>query len=48
MMWYAMITGNAYALSMYPDEDNEKSARECLRGFLGVNRLPSGTELWKG
>ena len=43
-----MISGNAYALSIYPNEDTEQSAREELRNFLGVNRLPNGTEIWRG
>jgi len=44
--WYALLPGDFYALSLYPEKDNEKSARAFLRKRLGVKRLPRGTKIW--
>ena len=46
--WYVMLSGDAYAMSIYPTENNWKSAREFVLEWLGVNRLPNGTEIWRG
>ena len=47
-MWYAKFEGDPMALSIYPDENNWKSAREFVLDWLGVNRLPNHTEIWRG
>jgi len=48
MKWFVHIVGDAYAMNIYPTEDTYKSAREFVLEWLGVDRLPNGTEIWKG
>ena len=44
--WYVQFRGDAHPLSIYPDEDNWKSARLFVLKWLGVDRLPHGTEIY--
>ena len=44
--WFALVPGDACALSLYPEKNTEKSARAFLRKWLGVERLPAGTQIW--
>jgi hypothetical protein len=44
--WYAHAPGMVYAVNVYAKDDRE--AREKLRDFLGVKRLPAGSSVWKG
>lgn len=43
--WYAFFVGDVYATQLF-DCDTETEARQKAREFLGVNRLPNGTEIW--
>ena len=44
--WYAHAPGMVYAVNVYAKDERE--AREKLRAFLGVKRLPPGSAVWKG
>ena len=46
--WYVHLQGDAYATSIYPKENTYESARQFVLEWLGVNRLPNGTEIWGG
>jgi len=48
MNWYVMFRGDPCALSIYPNEDNWASAREFVLKWLGADRLPNHTEIWRG
>ena len=48
MNWYVMLVGDGFALSIYPKDDTYESARQFVLNWLGVSRLPKGTEIWKG
>jgi hypothetical protein len=41
-----MIPGNFYAYSFAEKPTSLKEAKEMVRKFLGVNRLPNGTQIW--
>ncbi len=47
-MWYVRFVGDPYAMYFYPEDDNILSAKEYIRNWLGVSRLPNGTEFWRG
>lgn len=40
-----LVPGNAYAMSL-PKKMTEREAREYMRDWLKVDRLPAGTEFW--
>ncbi len=45
--WFALIPGNEFALSFdFPARVTEADARLYAREYLGLNRLPNGTEVW--
>ena len=44
--YFFLFPGDVYALEFYGH--NEREAREAARNWLGVNRLPNGTEVWRG
>lgn len=45
--WYVKIPPNATPYSFYADEDDtEANVRALAREWLGVKRLPNGTQVW--
>jgi len=45
--WYVHFPGEAYANDMRFDHPaTETEAREYVRDWLGVKRLPRGTQVW--
>ena len=44
MKWYGHAPGMVYAVSI--TANNEQEARDELRRFLGVKRLPRGSAVW--
>jgi len=43
--WFCRFVGDFYAIEFFGCV-NEKDARAEARKWLGVNRLPNGTEFW--
>lgn len=43
--WFAMFPGDAFATQFY-DCNSMKELKQAAREFLGVQRLPRGTQLW--
>lgn len=43
--YYAHFPGDIYAIQFF-DISNMKDLKEAARNFLGVKRLPNGTQLW--
>ena len=39
-----LFKGNAYSIDFYAN--NKKELREKILNFLGVNRLPAGTQIF--
>ena len=48
MTWYVQFESDPFALAIYPKEDTFESAKEFIRNWLGVKRLPNNTQIWKG
>ena len=45
MNWYAMFRGDVYATQLF-DCNTKEEAKQKAREFLGVQRLPNGTEVY--
>lgn len=45
MKWFVYFQGDVYALQLF-DCKNLREAKIAAREFLGVSRLPKGTEFW--
>lgn len=43
--WFAMFSGNPFAIQFFGC-NSEKEVRRKAREWLGVERLPRGTEIW--
>jgi hypothetical protein len=43
--WYAMFPGDAYATQLF-NCDTKQEAKQVARDFLGVQKLPNGTDIW--
>lgn len=44
--WFAHAPGMVYAVNVYADD--AAGAKQKLREFLGVKRLPAGSCVWEG
>jgi len=48
-LWYLLLPNNAYALSFrFEHPVTEREARAHMRLWLGVSRLPNGSQVWRG
>ena len=49
MIWYVHLRGDVYAMSVGRDTEfrSEQEVRTYMREWLGVKRLPVGTQIWK-
>ena len=46
--WYVLFPCDAYAMNIYPKENTIKSAKEFVREWLKVDRLPNNVKIWRG
>ena len=47
MKYFAQFIGDSYATEFFPSNcTNIKCLKEHVKGWLGVSRLPNGTEVW--
>lgn len=44
--WYFWVPGNVYAYGPIT-APSLAQAKQCIREWLGVARLPRGTQVWK-
>lgn len=45
--WFFHLPGEAHACGPIGPFTTERKARAWIRGWLGVERLPRGTEVWQ-